>query len=146
LIVVVENNGYAEMTPSAMLTAVPAAARAAAYGIPGLEVDGDDPVAVASVVAQARARSLAEQVPVLIEAHTHRLAGHYSGDAQAYRPAGELAAWREHDPLLLAERALPAVEVAEIRAACGDGVISAFARATEMPAPAADTARDHVYS
>ncbi len=42
LLLVVENNGYAEMTPADALTAVPAHVRAAAYGLPAFEVDGND--------------------------------------------------------------------------------------------------------
>jgi TPP-dependent pyruvate/acetoin dehydrogenase alpha subunit len=99
LIVVVENNGYAEMTPADALTAVTAHERAAAYRITGSQTDGNDPVAVAEAVSAARANVLASGRPALVEAMTQRLVGHYSGDAQAYRPPGELAAARLADPL-----------------------------------------------
>ena len=99
VVVVVENNGYAEMTPADLLTAVPAHERAAAYRITGTSTDGNDPVAVAEAVSAARAAALTSGRPALVEAMTQRLVGHYSGDAQAYRPAGELAAARQADPL-----------------------------------------------
>ena len=99
LLIIVENNGYAEMTPADALTAVPAHERAAAYGMEGLLVDGNDLEAVAELVAHTRYDIIERSKPVLIEAMTHRLVGHYSGDLQAYRPAGELeAAWR-NDPI-----------------------------------------------
>ncbi len=99
LVVIVENNGYAEMTPADALTAVPAHERAAAYRITGSQTDGNDPVAVAEAVGAARAAVLTSGRPALVEAMTQRLVGHYSGDVQAYRPAGELAAARQADPL-----------------------------------------------
>ena len=99
LLIIVENNGYAEMTPADALTAVPAHERAAAYNMEGLLIDGNDPEAVAELVAHSRHEIIDHQKPVLIEAMTHRLVGHYSGDLQAYRPAGELEkAWR-NDPI-----------------------------------------------
>ncbi len=99
LVIVVENNGWAEMTPADALTAVPAHERAAAYRIHGTLTDGNDPVAVAEAVRAARATALRDNRPALVEAMTQRLVGHYSGDAQAYRPAAELAAARQADPL-----------------------------------------------
>ncbi|HQJ34831.1 MAG TPA: thiamine pyrophosphate-dependent dehydrogenase E1 component subunit alpha [Rhodoglobus sp.] len=146
LIVVVENNGYAEMTPSSMLTAVPAAVRAAAYGIQGVEVDGNDPTAVFDVVTAARSSALATQRPVLVEAHTHRLAGHYSGDAQVYRPAGELDQRRQSDPLLLARRHLPDARTDAIDADVERLVQEAFEAALNVEAPSAKEAGTHVYS
>ena len=146
LLVVVENNGYAEMTPSALLTAVPAARRAEAYGIQGVEVDGNDPAAVVEVVAAARAAALDAQRPVLVEAHTHRLAGHYSGDAQVYRPSGELEDKRRGDPLVRARQQLAEADAARAEADVERRVEEAFATATGMPAQSGEEARAHVYS
>lgn len=139
LLVLVENNGYAEMTTSTALTAVPAHRRASGYGIESLSVDGNDPVAVAAAVEQARATALAEQRPFLVEAETHRLVGHYSGDLQAYRPPGELDAARLRDPLpLFAQRIGDEQATASIR----EGVASSLAAALEAARafPAADPA------
>lgn len=145
VVVVVENNGYAEMTPSALLTAVPAARRAPAYGIEGREVDGNDPVAVWSTVASAREEAAREGRPVLVEAHTHRLVGHYSGDAQAYRPPGELAAKRADDPILRAEAALDPATRESVSAQVEQSVNEAFEHALSLPTPDPRTARSHVY-
>lgn len=145
MIVVVENNGYAEMTPSALLTAVPAARRAAAYAISGREVDGNDPVAVRSCVATAREDAVRDSRPVLVEAHTHRLVGHYSGDAQAYRPPGELAEKRADDPLVRAEATLGPATCQVIATEVDHAVAEAFEYASSLPAPDPRTAGSHVY-
>lgn len=146
LLVIVENNGYAEMTPSALLTAVAAAKRAAGYGIEGVEVDGNDPTAVAQTIAKARARSLATSMPILVEAHTHRLAGHYSGDAQAYRPQGELDSMRHGDPLVLAAEHMSSDSVALLRVEVEAAVQIAFDTAAATPSPDPKGAREHVFS
>lgn len=146
MIVVVENNGYAEMTPSAMLTAVPAAQRAAAYAMVGLEVDGNDPQAVRDVVAGARSTSLESGRPVLVEAHTHRLGGHYSGDAQAYRPAGELEKHRQSDPLVQGRKLLSEEQAGRVEADVAMLVEDAFERAVAIAAPKAEEAGTHVYA
>lgn len=146
LIIVVENNGYAEMTPSALLTAVPAAARAAAYAIPAIETDGNDPDAVFDAVSAARSQAVSASKPVLIEAHTHRLAGHYSGDAQAYRPVGEVEARRASDPLTRTESRLSSADFAEVQDRVQREVVSAFAQAQAMQVPDAEQVADHVYS
>jgi TPP-dependent pyruvate/acetoin dehydrogenase alpha subunit len=147
LIVVVENNGYAEMTPSDALTAVAAAARAAAYAIEAVEVDGNDPSAVAESVAVARHSAGSGRRPVLIEAHTRRLGGHYSGDAQHYRPAGELDAWRADDPITrLAEALGGSADLAQVRESVDREVAAALDDARTMPHPDASSASAFVYS
>jgi len=134
LLVIVENNGYAEMTPAAALTAVPAHQRAPAYRMRGEVVDGNDPIAVAEAVRAVRAEVISEQRPALIEAMTHRLVGHYSGDAQAYRPPGELAAARRADPVArLAARIGEAA--AGIDEAAQADILAALAAARAVPFP-----------
>lgn len=146
LVVVVENNGYAEMTPSDDLTAVPAADRASAYGIAGHRVDGNDPFAVADAVAAARRDAVAASKPVLVEAMTHRLGGHYSGDLQAYRPAGELEAAAEREPLVRLGAQLDGAEVAAVEADVEARLDEALAVARNLPAPQIEGALDHVYA
>jgi pyruvate dehydrogenase E1 component alpha subunit/2-oxoisovalerate dehydrogenase E1 component len=147
LLVVVENNGYAEMTPADALTAVPAHVRAAAYGIPGLVVDGNDVAAVQAATAEARQRSLAESSPVIVEGMTHRLVGHYSGDAQAYRPPGEIEDAKKREPLArLARRLADSEEQLRIEAAVGAEVRQALESAREYPYPDPTTVLDHLYA
>ncbi len=146
LIVVVENNGYVEMTPSDLLTAVPATRRADAYAMTAFSVDGNDPVAVAEVIGQARSAAVAGPRPVLVEAMTRRLGGHYSGDAQQYRPPGELEEWRLSDPLTLARERLPQdVTLARDRAA-REVVSDVFAQAERMPLPDPTGVTEDVYA
>jgi pyruvate dehydrogenase E1 component alpha subunit len=100
-----ENNGFGVTTAFSRISRLPdVAARAAAYGIPGQIVDGQDALAVHAAVAQAVQRARDGAGPSLIEAKTYRYPHHSEGplyDAIAYRDADELAAWRERDPLPL---------------------------------------------
>jgi TPP-dependent pyruvate/acetoin dehydrogenase alpha subunit len=145
LLLVVENNGYAEMTPADALTAVPAHERAAAYRMRGEVVDGNDPAAVAEAVHELRAEVIAAQRPALLEAMTQRLVGHYSGDAQAYRPPGELAAARRADPITrLAER-LGEVATAVDQAVEAD-VRAALDQARTVPFPDPALATSGIYA
>ncbi len=146
MIVVVENNGYVEMTPSSTLTAVPAASRASAYAIEALEVDGNDPEAVRDAVSDARRRALAGSRPVLVEAHTRRLGGHYSGDAQQYRPAGEIDEWRLTDPLEQAHSKLSPEASARAESEARAVVAAAFAQAELMPQPDPQKVMTHVFA
>jgi 2-oxoisovalerate dehydrogenase E1 component alpha subunit len=76
------------------------AERAAAYGIPGVRVAGDDFFAVHAAVAEAAERARSGQGPSLIEAEVLRLQSHSTDDDQrAYRGAAELAAEAERDPI-----------------------------------------------
>src|SRR5438034_695462 len=76
-----------------------AAARAAAYGMPGIVVDGNDVLAVERTARAAVERALRAQGPTLIECKTYRLCGHSRSDACNYRSREEEAQWREKDPL-----------------------------------------------
>jgi acetoin:2,6-dichlorophenolindophenol oxidoreductase subunit alpha len=108
VVFVCENNWYMEYTPIADVipVALPAADRAAAYGLDRIVVDGNDVAAVRQVVGDAVGAARAGHGPSLVEAQTYRLKGHSAADGAKYRPAGEVAQWRERDPLLLARAAL----------------------------------------
>ncbi len=93
-----ENNGFAVSVPASRSTAVENIAdRASGYGVPGLVIDGNDPVAVHEVMEQAVVRARAGQGPTLIEAKVTRLKGHYVADQQEYRADRDTVA--EKDPL-----------------------------------------------
>lgn len=101
VIYICENNGYGEMTPETVHRAGPGiAARGAAYGIAGQVVDGVDAAAVYEASRQAAAACREGRGPVLLEARTNRWHGHFEGDRQAYRPAGELETIRQQDPIV----------------------------------------------
>ena len=103
VIFVCENNLYMEYTPIDLVTAVPnpAADRAAGYGLESIIVDGNDADDVYVAAAAAVAKARAGQGPSLIEAKTYRQGGHSRADPGKYRPADELQAWMEKDPIPL---------------------------------------------
>ena len=106
---VCENNLYGEWTRMETVTAGGGVARrAAAYALPGIEVDGNDLTAVLDVAAEATARARRGEGPTLIEAQTYRHKGHSRLDTgERYRPAEEVEAWLERDPLPRAGALLP---------------------------------------
>src|SRR5438445_7177351 len=98
LIVIVESNQYAYSTPTNMQTAVRnLAERAAAFGIPGAIVDGNDVIACYEVTKQAIDYARKGRGAVLIEANTYRRKGHAEHDDQRYVPKGELERWEQHN-------------------------------------------------
>lgn len=100
LVLVCENNGYAEFTPLSAHTRIERlATHATTYGIPTTTVDGNDVLAVRDAVEAAAAAARAGEGPQFIEALTYRLRGHYEGDPAKYRELSELADWRAKDPL-----------------------------------------------
>jgi TPP-dependent pyruvate/acetoin dehydrogenase alpha subunit len=97
---VCENNLYAMSTPFRDACAIEhIAERAAAYGIPGVQVDGMDVMAVAGVVRTAVERARSGRGPTLVECKTYRFLGHSKNDQRVYRSKEEEAAWRERDPI-----------------------------------------------
>ncbi len=108
LVVVVENNGYAYSTPVSRQTAVQDLAdKAAAYGIPGVQVDGNDVLAVRAVADTAVTQARAGEGPTLIEALTYRMGPHTTtDDPTRYRQDDEVEEWRKKDPLDRARRYL----------------------------------------
>lgn len=101
-IFVCENNLYATATPLTMATLnTEVATRAAAYGIPGVAVDGNDVLAVWRVMAEAVARARRGEGPTLIESKTYRTVGHHEGDQLygTYRTQEEFNLWKSRDPI-----------------------------------------------
>lgn len=96
-----QNNQWAISVPYERQTAAATVAqKAVAYGMPGIQVDGNDIFAVYRVTKEAVERARNGEGPTLIEAHTYRMSDHTtSDDARRYRTAEELAFWQERDPL-----------------------------------------------
>ena len=100
VIFICENNGYAEMSPmSVHLATENVIDFAAPYGIPGVQVDGNDVFAVRSAAGDAVERARNGDGPTLLECKTYRVHGHYEGDPQRYRDKAEVEHWRANDPL-----------------------------------------------
>ncbi len=143
---VCEDNAWAISVPKEKATAIANNAdRAAAYGIPGVLVPDNDPVAVYEVAGEAVARARRGGGPSLIEVKTDRLLGHFEGDPQMYRSPEELARLKDRDALRAFERRL--IETAVLTAADAqatwdraraevDEAIQ-FARTSPYPEPAA---------
>ena len=100
VVFVCQNNKYGEHTKLAYSTAVPnIALRAVAYGMPGVTVDGNDPLAMYAVANEAIERARSGGGPTLIEANTFRFFGQVLGDNDAYMDKGEKAAAMARDPV-----------------------------------------------
>jgi pyruvate dehydrogenase E1 component alpha subunit len=107
-----QNNGWAISVPFSQQSTVPVAQKAQAYGFPGVQVDGNDVLAVYKVTREAAARARDDQVPTLIEALTYRIGAHSTADdATRYRTEEEVAGWRAQDPLERYERYLDAAGI-----------------------------------
>ena len=142
LILLCENNGYCitQRVEVAVKTAS-IADRAAGYGLPGVVVDGNDPLAVRDAVAAAVARARAGGGATLIEAKTIRLGGHLAHDPQSYRSKDEIAAAWEHCPIkrfrerLIVEGLLTAEAYARMEAEVEAEVAVAVEFAQQSPFP-----------
>ncbi|WP_232069427.1 thiamine pyrophosphate-dependent dehydrogenase E1 component subunit alpha [Mycobacterium saskatchewanense] len=103
LVFVCQNNQYAEMTPTSDTMKIEHVAdRAAGYGMPGVRVDGNDPLAVKAALDEAlhRARFGPDGGgPTFLECVTFRFRGHYFGDRMPYIPNEQLAAAMAADPV-----------------------------------------------
>ncbi len=142
VVMVCQNNQYAEMTPtSATMHVDQIADRAAGYNIPGCRVDGNDPVAVFLAASEAVERARNGGGPSLIECVTYRFFGHFFGDQMAYMPKDELEAAINADPVdkfrdrVVAEGWLTSGEVEEIDAAARSQVDEALKVVLASPPP-----------
>jgi pyruvate dehydrogenase E1 component alpha subunit len=142
VVLVCENNGYAEFTPRSVHTRVGRVADLAApYGIVHRTVDGNDALAVHAAADELLSRVRRGDGPALLECLTYRLGGHSVGDPSAYKRAAEIAEWQERDPIrtLLAAgdgEAWPSAEdgrQAELRARAAVDDAVQFALASAWP-------------
>jgi TPP-dependent pyruvate/acetoin dehydrogenase alpha subunit len=100
LVVILERNHYAYMTPeSRYLPITELSTRADGYGIQAWSADGNDVLAVHTVVQEAAELARSGRGPSLVEVFTYRIHGHGAHDGQKYVPQDELESWRNRDPL-----------------------------------------------
>jgi 2-oxoisovalerate dehydrogenase E1 component len=137
-----QNNQYAEYTAVADYTRVPDFwKRGEPYGIPGVRVDGNDPVAVYDAVLAAAERARRGEGPTLIEAVCHRLAGHSFGSDESHMDQQALAAARATPPVtrfrerLIAQKALSASEIDGIQSEVDAEVKASIEYARAQPLP-----------
>ncbi|GAA1266581.1 thiamine pyrophosphate-dependent dehydrogenase E1 component subunit alpha [Pseudonocardia aurantiaca] len=151
-IFVAENNGYAEATSSTWSVASDNIAdRAAAFGMPGVIVDGFDFFAVHEAAGEAVARARQGGGPTLIEVKFTRYFGHFEGDQQLYR-AGEVADARERLDCLkrfrarVTEQALvPVDRLDAVDAEVAKLIEDSVAEAKAAPKPGAEDLLTDVY-
>lgn len=150
---VIENNQFAYSTPVSMQSAsVDFATKAAAYGFPGVKVDGTDVLAVYDAVAEAVARARKGDGPSLVEAVTMRMHGHAEHDPADYVPKELYEEWSKKDPVELFEKRLIAAGVideayaTEIRAQARQHAIAARRKALSDPMPDPSTVEEGVYA
>jgi 2-oxoisovalerate dehydrogenase E1 component len=153
VVFVCQNNQYAEYTALAEYTLLRSfAAKAAGYEMPGVSVDGTDPVAVHAAAGAAIARARRGEGPTLIEAVCHRLQGHAFGSDIAHMDKAALEAAKKAAPVprfrarLLAEQVATEAELAAIDAAARKEVDEAIAFARAAPAPAAEELHTDVFA
>ena len=145
VVFVCQNNRYGEHTKFEKATAVTKISdRAAAYDMPGIHVDGNDPVAMYQAAKTAIDRARNGDGPTLIEAMTFRFFGHVFGDQDGYMDKGEKAQAMAEDPVpkfrawLIEQDYSSEQELAEYEAAVDKEVKSAIANALAAPWPDMD--------
>jgi len=147
LVWICENNGWAISVPIAEQSPTEDIAdRAAAYGVPGVVVDGQDPMAVRAATEEAVARARAGEGPTLIEAKTLRVRGHFEGDKQSYRDDLEDGLEVPRDPLKLLRETVPAAEADRLDEAAREEAEAALAEVLAMSGPEADVVTEGVWA
>jgi 2-oxoisovalerate dehydrogenase E1 component len=153
LLIICENNGWSELTPTSMTFKVERIAqRANGYGIQGVTIDGTDPAIVRDTMAQAAKRTREGGGPVLIECRVPRLWGHYNRDIEHYRPKEDRDQAQARDPIatysekLITAGVLTRDDLQQMRAEVKVEMDYAADRVLSSPLPDPATAHQHVWS
>jgi pyruvate dehydrogenase E1 component alpha subunit len=153
VILVCENNGFAEFTPRSAHTVVERVAEVVApYGFQRETVDGSDPVAVHDAFRSYLSRARNGRGPMLLECLTHRRRGHYEGDTETYRDPIADEEWSRKDPIprftetALAAGWLDEDAVQAVRDEAFTAVEEAVRIARESPFPPPSLAGELVYA
>jgi pyruvate dehydrogenase E1 component alpha subunit len=147
-----QNNQWAISSPVSAQTVVPLYLRGTGFGVPGIQVDGNDVLACYAVTAKHMDDARNGLGPSLIEALTYRVGAHTtSDDPTKYRPAEELEYWKARDPLTRFEKFLRRQGVGddffEEVAIAGDQLAEQIRAETfAMPNPPLENIFKHVYS
>jgi len=136
LLFVCEDNRWSATTATDAMTAGEGAlARAAAIGVPGTQVDGNDVFAVDKAAQGLISQVRSGKGPRFLHAVTYRFKGHVSVDPAAYRDGEEVSRALENDPLGFAEKSLPAERAKRIREEAEEEVRRALDAAAAAPWP-----------
>ena len=152
VIFVCQNNLYSEHTTFEKATAAKQIAdRAVAYDMPGVRVDGNDPVAMYREAKVAIERARAGEGPTLIEAMTFRFHGHVFGDADGYMDKAQKQAAIEADPVpalrakLIADKIATEDVLASMEAELEKQIDEAVEFALASPFPTIDELAKDIY-
>ena len=153
VVFVCENNLYAMGTRQSRIMSIQNVAdRAAAYGIPGVIVDGNDVLVVYEAARTAVERARAGKGPTLIECKTYRHKGHSRVDSGKYRPKEEVEEWLGKDPIkrfrqaMLGNGILTQTELEHVETEVADEVADAVKFALDSPYPEGKEALENVYA
>jgi pyruvate dehydrogenase E1 component alpha subunit len=148
-----QNNLYGEHTTYEKATSAKRIAdRALAYDIPGIRVDGNDPIAMYQVAREAVERARAGEGPTLIEAMTFRFHGHVFGDNDSYMDKEQKKAAIEADPFpryrakLIADGLITEDALKEIEAEIEQRIDAAVEFALASPFPELDELTRDVFA
>ena len=150
---VCENNQFATEVPNSYAAGNPnVASRAVAYGLPGIEVDGNDVVAVYDVAGEAVRRARSGGGPTLLECKTYRTRPHAEGMGDfTYRTREDVEEWKKRDPIARfrsnaeSQKLATAADFAAVDADVQALIADALKFAEASPWPEAATATQHVY-
>lgn len=152
VIFICNNNAYAYSTPTERQYAIQdLAERGAAYGMPGVKVDGTDVVAVYKAVGTAIQRARQDRGPTFIECKTFRMSGHSAHDAAEYAPKTLFEEWAKKDPiarlekLMSTRKLLTEARLQEISTQIRKEIDDAVAAADQSPLPQGEEALAGVY-
>ncbi|MDW5594098.1 thiamine pyrophosphate-dependent enzyme [Conexibacter stalactiti] len=152
LVIVCENNGWAEMTRGDALLTGSLAERVAGFGVASSEVDGCDPEAVQAAVAAAAERARSGAGPVFLECKTVRLLGHYNRDIEHYRSKADREQAAAAEPLgrlrgvLIESGTATAEQLDQIDAEALAAVDAATVAVRAMPEPDPADAATHLFA
>lgn len=151
LLLVCENNGWSEFSPTREQFAGTLKGLAAAFKIPHQQLDGNDVREVALATRKAVDTLRKGKGPLVLECVTKRVRGHYEGDPQKYRDADDLASLDAVDPVartrvLLQEAGATREQVDQVDQDVGADVDAAIAQAREDSEPTYESAQQDVYT
>jgi pyruvate dehydrogenase E1 component alpha subunit len=153
VIYVCENNHYGEFTRTDEVTAGDSiAARGEVLGIPSVEVDGMDVLAVKAAADTAARRAREGKGPSFMVCDTWRYSGHHAGDNQSYKDDDEARAWHARDPIgalgreLVVKGLATDADLEGIQTEVEDEMARAAEIARADPEPAPDTVWEHLYA
>jgi 2-oxoisovalerate dehydrogenase E1 component len=149
VLIICENNGWSELTPTSLTFKIARIAqRASGYGMPGVTIDGTDPIAIRDTIRHAADRARGGGGPALIECRVPRLWGHYNRDIEHYRSKEDRQSAAERDPIVLLSKrlAMGQQELDNLIAIAKSEMDAVLEKVLASPLPDAATALDHVWA